>query len=106
MLPTAVLHRMKFYHLRRKSPSAQCGESGQLEVAPRGGMTIAYVVHSPDLKHPAVIEIAVAVCASSDDYCRKTGVELARMRFAEGKTIMLPYKGSVPDVMTALEALL
>lgn len=69
-------------------------------------MTIAYVVHSPDLKHPAVIEVAVALCASSDDYCRQTGVDLARVRFTEGKTVMLPYKGSVPDVMKALEALL
>lgn len=77
---------MRFLHVRNKVFNNKVGD---YVLAPKGGMTIAYTSN----KH--VVTLATAVVSERDCYCKKTGRDLAKVRFEEGMTVMLPIpKGS------------
>jgi RNA 3'-terminal phosphate cyclase len=70
---------------------AQTATEINVGLAPTGGMTVAVEVPTveefeklnPSLEHPVYPKIGIAHCSKTDNYCKKTGRELAISRLKE-----------------------
>ena len=62
---------IKMYHMHGFLPNA---------------VTYAYIIEEGDTNTLAVVSIACAVCSPDDQFCRKTGRDIAGQRLTEGRS--------------------
>lgn len=68
---------------------------------PLGGLTIAYKKVS-EFTSGNMVQISVATCSKSDNYCRKTGTFIALSRFFLNNVIQLPLASPEVDLKKAV----
>lgn len=72
-------------------------------------VTFAYIIEKGTKNTPAVVSIAAAVCSRNDNFCRKTGREIAHERLTDGeadklKSVQLQTGMRVPTTATEWRA--
>lgn len=83
-----MIQNYKYLHIRA------CEEDGA--ITNRGGLTVAYLV-SPELD---AIFLHWAKCNPSDNFCYKTGREIAANRLlTDGPADVLPYQNPVTEAI-------
>lgn len=67
----------------------------------KGGVTLAYIVQEDSNgKH---LEISFAQCSDKDNYCKKTGREVALDRYIKGEVTVISVKGGVKSIRKRVE---
>lgn len=67
----------------------------------KGGVTVAYIIQQTE--KGKFVEFALAQCSDKDNYCRKTGREVALDRYIKGQIFSIVVKGGKKAIKRRIE---